>query len=106
MNLFGWLLELATDIFNLRKKVKLMSEQLTKLNTSYDFFRDDVFATHAELRSTVAELRSTVAELRSQLASANADPVEVDRLIQKIEADHLKLVSTVDPVPEIVDPST
>ena len=98
MNLFGWLLELAADIFNLRKKVKLMSEQLTKLNTSYDSFRDDVFA-------TVAELQSAVAELRSQLASANADPVEVDRLIQKIEADHLKLVSTVDPVPEIVDPS-
>lgn len=98
MNLFGWLLELATDIINLRTKVKLMSGQLTKLNTSYDSFRNDVFA-------TVAELQSAVAELRLQLASANADPVEVDRLIQKIEADHLKLASTVDPVPEIVDPS-
>lgn len=98
MNLFGWLLELATDIINLRMKVKLMSEQLTALKTAYESFRDDIAA-------KVAGLQSTVAELRSQLESATTDPVEVDRLLKEIEADHLAMVPLVTATAEIVDPS-
>lgn len=97
MNLFGWLLELATDIFNLRTKVKLMSEQLTALKAAYESFRDDIAA-------KVAGLQSTVAELRSQLESATTDPVEVDRLLKEIEADHLAMVPPTTTA-EIVDPS-
>lgn len=98
MNLFGWLLELATDIFNLRTKVKLMSEQLTALKAAYESFRDDIAA-------KVAGLQSTVAELRSQLESATTDPVEVDRLLKEIEADHLAMATPVTATAEIVDPS-
>jgi len=98
LNLFGWLLELATDVFNLRTKVKLMSEQLTALKNAYESFRDDIAA-------KVAGLQSTVAELRSQLESATTDPVEVDRLLKEIEADHIAMVPAVVPSAEIVDPS-
>lgn len=98
MNLFGWLLELATDIFNLRTKVKLMSEQLTALKNAYESFRDDIAA-------KVAGLQSTVAELRSQLESVTTDPVEVDRLLKEIEADHLAMIHPIITSAEIVDPS-
>ena len=98
MNLFGWLLELATDIINLRTKVKLMSEQMTALKNAYELFRDDVAAKDARLQATIAELRS-------QLESATTDPVEVDRLLKEIEADHLAMVPLVNATAEIVDPS-
>ena len=66
-------------------KVNLMSEQLTALKA--------------------AGLQSTVAELRSQLDSATTDPVEVDRLLKEIEADHLAMVPPATTTAEIVDPS-
>jgi hypothetical protein len=97
LNLFGWLLELATDIFNLRTNGKLMSEQLTALKNAYESFRDDIV-------DKVAGLQLTVVELRSQLESATTDPVEVDRLLKEIEADHLAMVSSVTNTAEIVDP--
>ena len=75
-----------------------MSEQLTALKNAYESFRDDISA-------KVAGLQTTVAELRSQLESATTDPVEVDRLLKEIEADHLAMVPPVTTAAEIVDPS-
>ena len=75
-----------------------MSEQLTALKNAYELFRDDVAAKDARLQSTIAELRL-------QLESATTDPVEVDRLLKEIEADHLAMVPLVTTTAEIVDPS-
>lgn len=98
MNLFGWLLELATDIFHLRQRVNMTSQEIAAIKVAYQAFRNDVV-------SIVTGLQAKIADLRKQLESAIADPVAVDELLKEIEADHIALMSAESDTAEIVDPS-
>lgn len=80
----AWLLELATDIWNLRTKVNQMADVVAELKAEFESYKGDV-------DKKVATLGEKIAALQAQISVPVIDPAAVQLVLDEVKAAHAEL---------------
>ena len=92
--MFDWKvwLKLASELWNLRTKVNLMSKEVDDLRAAYA-------ANKAEVQSDVAALQGKIEALTAQIAAMPGVTDDITALTQEITADTAALHASLNPAP-------